>query len=298
MKDETTAVLVSGVNGVLGQPLADYFSEKGYQVFRVVRTLPEKPSDTDIHWDLDAGQSPRLPLVDTYIHCAPIWTLPDNIGHLSAAGVRRIVAFSSSSAISKAASRDPGERMLAERLIRSEADTVKRCREGQIHLTVFRPTLIYGFGRDQNICRIARIISRYHVGVLAGAGAGLRQPVHTLDLAWAALAVVDNPGSFDKTYILAGGETLSYREMMTRIIIATGRSPRVISVPVWMLRGLMRAASMFGDFDYTAEMAGRMNTDLNFDYGMAEADFGYSPAGFLEQPMRDLPAETLAGRGN
>src|SRR3546814_16631716 len=45
---------------------------------------------------------------------------------------------------------------------------------------------------------------------------GLRQPVHVEDLATAAFATLDAPGTHGRTYALPGGETLAYSEMVLR----------------------------------------------------------------------------------
>jgi nucleoside-diphosphate-sugar epimerase len=289
MNETTGAVLVSGISGVVGQPLVNRLRELGYPVYEISRQPPTGGDPWKIHWDLESVDAPGLPTVEYYVHCAPVWVLPDNVPRLASAGVKRIVAFSSSSAISKQDSSDTGERELAERLRSSEDAAIQSCKKLGLSLTLFRPTMIYGFGRDQNVSRIAGILNRYRCGVIAGSGVGQRQPVHVLDLVDAVEKVLQNPRSFDKTYILVGGETVTYREMMRRIFLAMGLKPRIISIPTGIFRGLMRIAGLTGKFRYTPAMADRMNIDLSYDSNAAVRDFNYSPAPFLENPARDLP---------
>ena len=83
--------------------------------------------------------------------------------------------------------------------------------------TIFRPTLIYGVGRDRNVADIARFAKRFGVFPILGKGLGLRQPVHAADLAEACILAVDSSASFNRIYNLSGGETLTYREMVERV---------------------------------------------------------------------------------
>ena len=91
---------------------------------------------------------------------------------------------------------------------------MRRCQALGINLTILRPSLIYGFGRDQNVSKIAQTIRRFRCMLIVGKGSGLRQPVHADDLVSAALSVIDKPETYGKSYNVVGGETLSYRLMV------------------------------------------------------------------------------------
>ena len=66
---------------------------------------------------------------------------------------------------------------------------------------------------------------------MTGEGAGLRQPVHAEDIADFCLHCVRNGFGATQTYILAGGETLSYRNIIERLFIDAGLKPRIITIP-------------------------------------------------------------------
>ncbi|HSH41777.1 MAG TPA: hypothetical protein VK973_06595, partial [Arenicellales bacterium] len=99
---------------------------------------------------------------------------------------------------------------------------------------------------------------------------------------------LDNRTSFGRSYNLPGGETLSYRAMVTRIFQALGRPARILTLPTALYRVLLAAAAGAGR-NVSGSMADRMNRDLVFDPAPAKADFGYSPQDFLKHPERDLP---------
>jgi len=288
-------VLLSGANGVIGYPLVLRL-KKDQINFKV---LSRKQTDIGWQWDLQ-NQIPGH-IVDeltefapnTLLHCAPIWLLPKHLPFLKQVGVQRMIVFSSSSVTSKQNSSSHSEQKLVEKLRLSEQTIKYFCAENQIALTIFRPTLVYGNRRDQNIFHIASFISRYGFFILAGKGKGLRQPVHADDLAAASLSILANSVTYGKTYYLAGAGVLSYKEMVKRVFIGLNRKPIIISLPISVFRLLLRLAAVTGRFAYTAEMANRMNRDLNYSYNDAERDFAYEPQTFMEAPERDLPLRTV-----
>jgi uncharacterized protein YbjT (DUF2867 family) len=222
------------------------------------------------------------------IHSAPLWLLPPWLPVFADLGVRRLVAFSSTSRFTKEASRSSRERAMALRLGEAEGALTDICRRRQIHWTVFRPTLIYGGGRDRNVSEIARLIARLGFFAISGPGRGLRQPVCAEDLAGACLDVIDNPATYEQSYEMPGGETLTYADMVARIARGVGRRPRLLHLPVPLLRAVLTVAGLLPGYEYlTPEMANRMNEDLVFDSTPARRDFGYDPAPFrfTNQPV-------------
>jgi len=219
--------------------------------------------------------------IATLVHAAPIWLLPPLLHRLSDLGLRRVVAFSSTSRFTKRDSASPAERDLAQRLVAAEEAVGSIGRDRAIAWTIFRPTLIYG-GRDSSVSAIAGLVRRLGFFPVAGAARGARQPVHASDLARAVVSVLDNATTFGKTYDLPGGETLTYAEMVARIARGMGRKPRLLHLPPAALRFALGLARLLPGLAYLSpQMADRMNEDLCFDDGPARRDFGYSPQGFV-----------------
>jgi len=278
-------ILVTGAGGVVGAPLAERLERQGFGVIRTGRR--ERAGDW-LAWDMTQPLPAPEGGFQCVVHTAPLWLLPDNLEALAGCGVTRVVCFSSTSALTKTDSRSDSDRMLAESLNRAERNLWEAAAAFGLKATVLRPTMIYGYGRDANISVIAGFIRRYGFFPVAGAGKGKRQPVHADDLVEAVTAVLDNPVSFGRSYNLPGGETLSYRAMVTRIFQALGRRARILTLPTALYRLLLAAAARAGR-GVNGAMADRMNQDLAFDPGPAKADFGYSPQDFLKHPERDLP---------
>lgn len=280
-------ILLTGANGVVGEPMREALASQAMAHKSVSRTR-----HADIVWDisqpLNLEQRALISGCTTLIHCAPIWLLAQHLDNLFELGIARVLVFSSTSVLSKTNSNDLQEQALVSQLTKAETDMREASKRLLINLTILRPSMIYGYGLDQNVMQLAKFIKRFGFLVLAGKGQGLRQPVHADDLVSAALTALDRPISYGKTYNLAGGETLSYKEMVKRIFAGLDKSSRIVSLPLPLYRTCLRLAAKLGGFDFTPEMANRMSQDLNYDYSIAAQEIDFVPQGFLLKPQRDL----------
>ena len=288
-------VLVTGSSGVLGNPLCTRFKADGYDL----TTLGRYPSTQARSIVGDLSQPGTISLTDHFdilVHSAPLWLLPSNLEAIVQSGVLRIIAFSSTSVETKRKSRHRLDQSIVLALSNAENRLRQLADELGIKLTLLRPTMIYGFGKDKNVTTIAKFIQRFGFFPIAGSGRGLRQPVHALDLVEASIQCIDKEVTFDKTYNLGGGEQLSYKHMVERIFLGLNRSPRILQIPLSIYKTLVRVALRLKVASgVTVETVQRMNEDLCFDNGPAERDFGYQGSKFLQNPVQDLPS---TGMGN
>ncbi|OIR06779.1 N-acetylglucosaminyl-diphospho-decaprenol L-rhamnosyltransferase [mine drainage metagenome] len=281
-------VIVSGATSQIGRFLLPRLAAAGYRVIALSRTGAPDWKDEyagETFWlraDIRDGASlVPMPSARTLIHLAPLVILPQQIEAFSALGVRRVIAFGSSSRHSKAESPVDAERAYARRLVDAEQALAERCGHCGMRWTVFRPTLVYGRGMDRNITLIRRLVRITGFFPLLGDGSGLRQPVHADDLAAACVAALDNPLAFDKAYDLSGGETLSYRAMVGRIFDSLSHKPRFLSIPQALFTGALRVLSLIPRYrDFNVAMAQRMNEDLVYEHHEATRDFGFRPKKF------------------
>lgn len=286
-------ILVTGATGVVGFPLLSSLADRGINVYAMSRHEQSLSPNARIRWiksDLDElSVTSDLPIADALVHAAPLWLLPKNLQLFIRCGVRRVIAFSSTSAETKLDTRDQGDRQIADRLRWAEEECHSLCLRHDVGLTVFRPTLIYGFGRDRNITTIARFIKRVGFFVVAGEASGKRQPVHAMDLVASVISVLDNLRAIGHTYNLSGGEVLTYRAMISRIFEGLNQPSRIVHLPVSLYRVGLRCISVLnGQSSYSPDIADRMNHDLCFSHRQATTDFGYRPARFLIDPEQDL----------
>lgn len=221
--------------------------------------------------------------ISHWICVAPIWVLPDYFDWLLACGARRIVVLSSTSRFAKHDSPDLAERRIAERLLQAEARVEVWAREHGIEWLILRPTLIYGSGRDRNVAFIMSFAKRWRFFPLAGDGCGLRQPVHVQDVAQACLQALRS-GLNARAYELSGAECLSFREMVLRSAAAAGVRPWLPSIPIRLLRALLRLLALLRpQAGWCPGMADRMNRNQVFDHSAAARDLGFAPRPFLPE---------------
>jgi nucleoside-diphosphate-sugar epimerase len=273
-------VLVLGATSLIGRYLLPRLEDQRAVAIALSRRAPARAEG--VRWiqaDLAEPDGLSFPFAETVLSLCPIWLLPKALAALKAAGMRRLVAFSSTSVATKARSPERAERMVAAQLAEAEAAVRAFCEANEVAWTLLRPTLIYCEGMDRNVSRLANLAERFRVLPLAGKGRGLRQPVHAEDLAWAAMAAAASPVTPGRAYDLPGGETLTYRQMVERIFLGLDRTPRILSAPepLWRM-GLKLAGGRLPGA--TAAMGARMNQDLAFDGGPAQRDFGWAPRAF------------------
>lgn len=278
------AIFVTGATSIIGSLLVPMLHEHGVPV----RTLGRNPgagkaSDSWHFIDL-ADRTLDLPEIEVraLIHTASLWLLPGWLEKFHACGVRRVIAFSSTSRFTKQASSSSIELAVVNKLIAAEDHVAAECERLGMAWTIFRPTLIYGGADgDRNVADIARLILKIGFFPLLGNASGLRQPVNARDLATACVQSLAAPASYNKAYNLSGGETLAYVDMVRRIFETLGRRPVFIRVPVVIYRFAVYLARLHPKFTHlTPDMALRMQADLVFDHSTATQDFGYCPGKF------------------
>lgn len=277
-------VFVTGAASTIGSLLVPMLHERGMAVQALGRT--SVAVEACGFWNfLDlTDKTADLPAVEAgaLIHTASLWLLPGWIEKFHARGVRRVIAFSSTSRFTKQASASPYELEVVHKLIIAEDHVVAECERLGIAWTIFRPTLIYGgAGGDRNVADIARLIRKLGFFPQFGQASGRRQPVHARDLAMACVQSLAAPASYNKAYDLSGGEILAYADMVRRIFETLGRRPVFIRIPIAAFRLAVSLARLYPRFAHlTPDMALRMQSDLVFDHSDATRDFGYSPGKF------------------
>jgi nucleoside-diphosphate-sugar epimerase len=278
------SILVIGATGAIGQFLVPRLVESGAKVVGLSRQeLRAGANPSAIEWlrgDL-FGTMPQMPAVDIIFSLGPLDAFATWFTRSANPALTRVIAFSSMSAQSKRASSDPAERELAARLQGAEAQLFGTASAQAIACTVFRPTLIYGSGRDHSLAPIARFAQRWRVLPIPSGASGLRQPVHAADLADACMRVLDCAAARGQTYALGGGERLRFDAMLQRI--ASGLPKPALALPVPL--ALVRVAARIARGHALDGALARLRLPLIAENNAAARDFGYQPRGFCEQDV-------------
>lgn len=122
-----------------------------------------------------------------------------------------------------------------------------------LDVTVFRPSVIFGdpHGKMEFATQLFREMVRPPVPAVSffsgrdpKQGAVVMSPVHITDVAAAFLVALENVDSIGKIYALGGPETLTWKQMISRIAAATGRRKWFVPMPI----GLMRVGATLFDW--------------------------------------------------
>lgn len=275
-------ILVLGASSLVGRNVVDELRHRGFAVCAVSRGAGTGDR-SGVRWvraDVTDPEACRgLPPLSTAVSTLPIWLTADIAPTLHERGVERLVAFSSSSATTKAAAADAGERALAARLLDGEK-RVRALAPG-LSTTILRPTMIYGGPGDANVERIAHLVRRFRVFPLFAGTTGRRQPVHAADLGAAAVDALLGDRTRERVYTVAGGEAVTVRELVSRVAETNGARVRFVVLPPrpveWTARQLTRLPRVRS---IPAGAFARLSEDLVFDNSAATEDFGYLPRRF------------------
>lgn len=283
---------IIGATSFVGELLLPLLTKDHWQVTAFSRQAAQPPAG-NVTWQplsvLPSSAYQENDRIPAWICAAPVWVLPEHFALLEAYDARRVVALSSTSRFTKHDSDDPQEQLLALRLGEAEKNVQAWAQDKGIEWIILRPTLIYGRGRDRNICEIAHFIRHFGFFPVFGLAEGLRQPVHVDDVAQACIAALGAESASNRDYNISGAETLSYRAMVRRIFAALGRQPRLVTIPLSVFQLALMCLRLFPRYrKWSAAMARRMNQDLVFDHADAARDLHFAPRRFI-LTADDLP---------
>ena len=278
---KTRPVLLAGAGSQIGVFAIPRLLDAGFEVFAISRSGPPDglPAHAGVQWISESDAIRRVASCDYLLSCGPLdlaLRLCDAVP-----GLRRAVVFSSTSVVSKHRSPDRKERALAVRMLDLEAQLLSGARSRGMRMSIIRPTLVYGCGLDANISRLAGWIGRFGFVPVSNKATGLRQPVHAGDLATVAVQALTSERMLPGLMTMAGGEKLTYEEMVRRIFRALKKPERLLAIPEWLFAGL---AGVMGFLrpggGVNGQMVRRQADDLVFDDSVAREMLGYDPRPF------------------
>lgn len=267
-----------GLTGQVGEALRPRLSDLG-EVWGLSRQPPS--GATDIHWLTGSLEAmPVLPEgIDTILSLGPLDAFADWFDRAGLPGVR-VVALGSTGRADKKDSNDPKEQEVALALADAEARLFAAGQRLGATITLLRPTLIYGRGRDVSLSSMLALARRTRMVVLPSGASGLRQPVHVDDVAGAVLSCLDAPATFGRGFDLPGGERLSFRAMVQRSLQQQAPGTIVWVIPRILFQIALAVAGMVGIRPVGSGFLARVSRDQIAELEPARKAFEYQPRGF------------------
>jgi nucleoside-diphosphate-sugar epimerase len=189
-----------------------------------------------------------------------------------------LICFSSTSIFTKVKSQSEDSKEIVKNLEDGENFALESSQKYGFSINILRPTMIYGYGIDNNVSMIRKYIQKYRFFPVYKNGTGLRQPVHTEDLAAAVLALLCQE-HYTQDYNLAGGEVITYKKMIKKIFVSQNLLPIIPTIPLMpCLIKIVRAFTK--DYFFNIDVALNMKKDFCFSCAKAEKDFNYKPRNF------------------
>jgi dihydroflavonol-4-reductase len=114
-------------------------------------------------------------------------------------------------------------KLAAEELVREHAP--------QLPISIVRISETYGPG-DFRLLKLFRAIDRGRFMII-GSGENQRQAIHVQDLVRGLLIAATHPAAVGETFVMAGHEAMTTRQMAARVAQALERPAPKLAVPLW-----------------------------------------------------------------
>ncbi len=276
LSGRTKCLLLLGARSDVGEALLARLAGAGKTAVSVSRRPGEMRGYSNaigVHPDLlkrNVGRG-RLRLEGVVALC-PIWEVAAYSEMLKGSkGARSsLIALSSTSIITKAASVNADHNSVAQKLREGEEWILEHLKNQIEVIFVVRPTLIYGGRWNRNVNLIKAIIRNLKIGLNLPFAVGLRNPVHADDLAdWIFSCLnrdVDGLGQTTSVVEIQGGELLSFNDFVLRCAGSVGHGSRRISIGhFWLARliALLRRLPKFTEIP--EDFASRLMQDFDFN---------------------------------
>jgi len=149
-----------------------------------------------------------------------------------------------------------------------------------LEVVVVRPPLVYGSGAKGNFARLLKLV-RSGVPLPLGSVQNKRSLIGLDNLVDLLIRCIDHPAVAGQTFLVSDGEDLSTPDLLRHMAAAMGRSARLFSVPVSLLRLAGSALGKRAEID-------RLVGSLQIDSSQIRQVLGWAPPVSVEEGIRRM----------
>ena len=278
-------LLLVGVGSLIGQRFIS-LDLSAYEIYYVTRDSSKcVGADCWIKFDLDSGEAKLSK--NNFDVCIYMADLPKIFTLLnSGLQVERLVAFSTSSVLTKVNSSHQRDADLVNSFEKAQVGLEKWCKEQSTSCVILQPTMIYDVGLDRNVTVMKNFIQKFHFFPLIGPYSGLRQPVSACDLGELVLSIIEKETWSSDFFIftVAGHDVLTFREILERIFTLYALPPIFVPVNKSLFNFSLRLLNRLGFMqNIGSEMIDHAEMDFVFDNRPLELEFGFKSRPFLTE---------------
>jgi len=144
---------------------------------------------------------------------------------------------------------------------KSEAEFSLRIlsRETEMEVVIIRPPLVYGPGVKANFAVMMKLASR-NLPLPLGAIHNKRSLVALDNLVDLIITCIDHPNATNQTFLVSDDHDISTTELLKKMIIAAGKKPRLIPIPMKLIQ---LAATMLGKKSVADRLCGSLQVDIS-----------------------------------
>jgi len=206
------------------------------------------------------------------------------IVHCSTTGVHGVTGRTPAAEDAPFAPTNPYE----ETKLQGELLALQANKERGLPVSVARPGLVYGPG-DLHLLGFFASIKK-GLPCLIDGGKALIHPIYIDDMTRAFLLCAERPQAVGCSYNLAGEQIVSFRELVSAIALALGKSSPGWSIPLWLANLASDCFALLPGF--TGEKAPLTRSRVQFltnsrvyDIGRAREELGFAPHVELKEGM-------------
>ena len=314
-------ILVTGVNGFVGNALFESLNmSEGTKAAGLLRhggSLTAFKPDAELRYFSDFHDNKSLELalkdIDCAVHCAArVHMMNDkeidplvafrkvntegtlNLARLAArAGVRRFIFLSTIKTLGEQtlgnksfAFNDPlqPEDPYAISKAEAEAGLKQIAAQTGMEVVIIRPPLVYGPGVRANFASMMKLAKK-NLPLPLGAISNKRSLVSVDNLVDLIITCIHHADAANQTFLVSDGHDVSTTELMRELTRAAGKKPRLLPVPMEIIRLLCRIVGK-------SAIADRLCGSLQVDISHTKQTLGWvPPLSFQESIARTVTGE-------